>query len=99
MNGDPQVQESSQVEEASQGPETIAAPAPGTAVLGTATIASLFTLAYSTLSGDLGTPTYKWIDPFTIQANFVAGTTDNAKCSIINCRFEARALVPSTITP
>ena len=78
----------------------MSAPAPGTAVLGTATIDSLFTAMFATRTGDLGTPTYRWSDPFTVQAIFPAATSQSGvNGTIMTCTFGARAFVPSAIGP
>jgi hypothetical protein len=83
-----------------QAPEVQAAPAPGTAIVGTTTIDALFTTMYANRSADLGTPTYRWGDANTIQALFTAGTSPTAvNASMMTCRFEARPNAPSTITP
>jgi hypothetical protein len=80
--------------------EPQAAPAPGTAIVGTTTIDALFTTMYANRSADLGTPTYRWSDERTIQALFTAGTSPTAvNASMMTCRFEARPNAPSTITP
>ncbi len=93
MNGDEEPQQQDQV-------EVQAAPAPGTAVVGTTTIDALFTTMYATRSGDLGTPVYRWSDANTIQAIFTSGTTPTAlNGSMMTCRFEARAFAPSSIAP
>src|SRR5215475_677681 len=85
---------------ADEGPELRAAPAPGTAIVGTTTIDALFTTCFGTRSADCGTPTYRWADAFTIQALFTAGTSPTAlNASMITCRFEARPNTPTTITP
>ena len=81
-----------------------AAPAPGTAIVGTTTIDALFTTAFGTRSADCGTPTYRWgstdLGKPTIQALFTAGTSVTAlNGSMITCSFEARPLAPTTITP
>lgn len=77
-----------------------AAPAPGTAVLATATIDSLFTLMYATRSGDLGTPTYAWADSNSIIGTFPAGTTPTAvNATMMKIRFEARPNYPSVLAP
>jgi hypothetical protein len=80
--------------------EPQAAPAPGTAILGTATIDSLFTLMFATRSGDLGAASYAWADSNSIIATFPAGTTPTAvNASMMKCRFEARPNAPSVIAP
>lgn len=76
--------------------EPLAAPAPGTAILSTATIDSLFTLCYGQRSADLAaTPTYAWATNNRIIARW-PGVVDNY--SAIFCQFEARPNLPSTIT-
>jgi len=82
----------------------LAAPAPGTAVVGTTTIDALFTTAFGTRSADCGTPTYRWgatdIGKPAIQALFTAGTTPTAlNGSMMTCTFEARAFAPTSIAP
>jgi hypothetical protein len=77
----------------------MAAPAPGTVVLATATIDSLFTAMFATRTTDLGTPTYRWSDPFTVQAIFPAATSQSGvNGTIMTCTFGARAFVPSAIS-
>jgi hypothetical protein len=78
----------------------MSAPAAGTAVVGTTTIDALFTTMFATRTTDLGTPTYRWSDPFTVQAIFPAATSQSGiNGTIMTCRFEARAFVPSAIGP
>jgi hypothetical protein len=73
----------------------LAAPAPGTAILSTATIDSLFTLVFGTRSADLAaTPIYSWATGNQIIAQWPAVITG---APAIFCRFEARSNVPSTI--
>ena len=81
-------------------PEPLAAPTPGTAILATATIDSLFTLVYGTRSADLSaTPTYSWATGNSIIGQWPAVLSNNIlNNSCIVCRFEARAMAPSTIT-
>lgn len=83
-------------------PELQAAPTPGTAILATATIDSLFTLVYGTRSAELAaTPTYSWSTGNQIIANWpgVMATTGNYNNnSAIFATFNARATGGSTIT-
>jgi hypothetical protein len=81
-------------------PEVQAAPAPGTAVVGTTTIDALFTTMFATRSGDLGAASYVWATPNSIIGTFPAGTTPTAQnASMMICRFEARPNAPSAIAP
>jgi hypothetical protein len=95
MNGDQSPQEPSQEgQQAEVQPQ--AAPAPGTAILSTATIDSLFTLVFGTRSADLAaTPTYSWSTGNTIIAQWQPTLANNY--SAIFCRFEARSIAPSSI--
>src|SRR5262245_20775991 len=67
---------------ADQGPVPLAAPAPGTAIVGTTTIDALFTTAFGTRSADCGTPTDRCGDTVlgkpSIQSLFTAGTSVTA---------------------
>lgn len=98
MNGDeppPEQPPEPPPEEQPAGVEPQAAPAPGTAIASTATIDSLFTLAYGTRSADLAaTPTYSWNTGASIIAQW-PGVANNY--SAIFCRFEPRQIAPSTI--
>lgn len=81
-------------------PQGQAAPPPGTAVLGTATIDSLFTLMFATRSGDLGVASYVWATPNSIIGTFPAGTTPTAQnATAMSCKFEARPNQPSVLAP
>jgi hypothetical protein len=80
-------------------PEPQAAPAPGTAIVGTTTIDAIFTTVYGTRSANLGAATYQWSDFNAIQCRFASATDLPGQCSMILARFEPRAVVPSTITP
>jgi hypothetical protein len=87
-----------------QAPEVQAAPAPGTAILGTATIDSLFTLVFGTRSADLvtaGTPTYSWGTGNQIIAQWpslqVGSSPVVPNYSAIWCTFHARGVMGSSI--
>jgi hypothetical protein len=83
-----------------EGVAPLAAPAPGTAIVGTTTIDALFTTMFATRSGDLGAASYVWATPNSINATFPAGTTPSAvNASIMTCKFEARPNAPSAIAP
>jgi len=73
------------------GPTQLAV-SPGTAILGTATIASLFTALWANqVPGPAaGALAYQWSDPFTIQAYYADG-------SIMTFKGEARPIVPTVI--
>jgi hypothetical protein len=87
-------------QQAPETPEVQAAPAPGTAVVGTTTIDALFTTMFATRSGDLGAASYVWATPNSIIGTFPAGTTPSAvNASMMICRFEARPNAPSSIAP
>jgi len=92
MNGDSLYSEQ-------EAPEQLAAPAVGTAIVGTTTIDAIFTTVYGTRSANLGTPTYRWSDFNKVQATFSAGTDLPGQCSTIVATFEPHAVIPSTITP
>lgn len=83
-------------------PELQAAPTPGTAILATATIDSLFTLAYGNRSAELAaTPTYSWGTGNQIIANWpgvLAPTGNFNNNSAIFCTFNARGTGGSIIT-
>jgi hypothetical protein len=65
---------------------------PGTAILGTATIASLFSALWANIvpGPAAGTLAYQWSDPFTIQAFYADG-------SIMMFHGEARPVAPTVI--
>ena len=76
------------------------APTPGTAILATATIDSLFTLVYGTRSADLAaTPTYSWGTGNQIIAQWPTLLTpqNTINNSAMFATFIARAMAPSTI--
>jgi hypothetical protein len=79
--------------------EQQAAPAPGTAIVGTTTIDALFTTMYGTRTADLGTPTYRWSDWRTVQAIFPANTTPTTNGCTMTATFEAHYNAPSSILP
>lgn len=83
-------------------PEQLAAPTPGTAILATATIDSLFALAYGNRSAELAaTPTYSWGTGNQIIANWpgvMAPTGNFNNNSAMFATFNARATGGSTIT-
>lgn len=84
--------------------EPLAAPAPGTVIVSTTTIDTIFTTVFGTRSADLttaGTPTYTWAGPFSILANWPGLTTpqNTGNNSQMFCRFECRQMAPSTISP
>src|SRR5215471_8741750 len=64
-----------------EGVEVQAAPAPGTAIVGTTTIDTIFTTVYGTRSANLGAATYRWSDFNKIQCNFASGTDLAGQCS------------------
>ena len=74
---------------------------PGTAVLGTATLDSLVTLAFATKSADLaGAISYVWSTPSQIVGTFPAGTTPSAvNGAMVKISFEPRAAAPSVLKP
>lgn len=76
------------------------APVAGTAIASSATIDSLFTLAFGTRSADLSaTPTYSWGTGTCIVANWPTVLSNNIiNNSAMFCRFEARQMAPSTIS-
>jgi hypothetical protein len=76
----------------------MAAPAPGTAIVGTTTIDALTTTALGTRSGGLGAASYRWLDLFTVQVIFAANTTpDNYTMATI--KFESRPQYPLVLSP
>lgn len=85
-----------------QGPEVQVAPTPGTAILATATIDSLFTLCYGNRSAELAaTPTYSWGTGNQIIASWpgvMAPTGNFNNNSAMFATFNARATGGSTIT-
>lgn len=95
-----QDQQASEAAGSEAAPEPLVAPTPGTAILATATIDSLFTLVYGTRSADLSaTPTYSWGTGNMIIAQWPTVLSNNIiNNSAIFCRFEARAMAPSSIT-
>lgn len=81
--------------------EPLVAPTPGTAILATATIDSLFTLVYGTRSADLSaTPTYSWSTGNQIIANWPGVMTPQNvnNNSAIFATFNARTTGGSSIT-
>jgi hypothetical protein len=76
---------------------------PGTAILSTATIDSLFAALFATRSADItaaGTPTYSWGKDNMIIAQWPslqAPASGPANFSAMFCRFEARSVMGSQI--
>jgi hypothetical protein len=68
-----------------------AAPAVGTAIVGTTTIDTIFNTVYATRANMTGTVAYQWSDYNKVQAWYTDG-------SIITATFIARPLAPSQIT-
>jgi hypothetical protein len=90
MNGEDQQQA-----ELSSEVAPLVAPTPGTAILSTATIDSLFTLVFGTRSADLAaTPTYAWSTGNQIMATWPSVTNNY---SMIICTFQARSVSGSSI--
>jgi hypothetical protein len=96
-NGDQSPQEGQQAEVQPQ------AITPGTAILGTATIDSLFTALYATRSADIvaaGAPTYSWARDNMIIAQWPALQTSPTlpgNYSAMFCTFHARGVLGSSI--
>jgi hypothetical protein len=79
---------------------------PGTAILSTATIDSLFAALFATRSADIvaaGTPTYSWATPNTIIAQWpaiqvpAAGVPSQPNYSMMTCTFQSRGVRGSSI--
>jgi hypothetical protein len=79
---------------------------PGTAILSTATIDSLFAALFATRSADIvaaGTPTYSWATPNMIIAQWPAiqvaatGVPSQPNYSVMFCTFHARGVRGSSI--
>ena len=78
---------------AAEAPPTVTPTAitPGTAILSTATIDSLFTALFATRTNTSGSiSAYLWSDPVTVMGVYTDG-------SCVMAHFEARAFYPCTI--
>ena len=64
---------------------------PGTAVVSTATIDSLFTAIFATRANTQGTIAYQWSTTNDLQGKYTDG-------SMVTAHFEARPIPPTVIT-
>ena len=78
-------------EEQSAETPTQQAVSPGTAVVSTATIDSLFTAIFATRANTQGTIAYQWSTTNDLQGKYTDG-------SMVTAHFEARPVPPTVIT-
>ena len=64
---------------------------PGTAVVSTTTVATLFSTMFATQTNTVGTIAYQWSTPQDLMAFYTDG-------SIMTAHFEARPIAPCVIT-